>query len=157
MAIVAGKSSKRHEHQKGSDAVWIALSLAAMALFALFLLLIIPPGRAGVDSSVVLFYSVFAGGWLLDLAYLALLGGQFHISTAAVKWVVCAAAASFLGNLCLLMAMRRAPNPGYPIAIESSKALVVTLVSVWLFAAELSLLKGLAALCCVVGVALICL
>ena len=136
--------------------MWIALSLATMGLLAVFLLLIVPPGRAGVDPSVVLFY-VFAGASLLNFAYLMLGGIPLHVPETPLLWIVCASVASFFGNLCILAAMRLAPNPGYPIAIEGSKMLVVMLASVWLFNADLSLLKGMGALCCATGVALICL
>ena len=136
--------------------MWIMLSLATMGLFAILLLLIVPLSRAGVDPAVVLFYS-FAGGCLLDFAYLTLQGTPLRIPAAPLWWIVCAAVLSVFGNLCIWKAMSLAPNPGYPVAIEASKMLVVTLASVWLFAAELSLVKGLGALCCATGVALICL
>lgn len=136
--------------------MWILLSLTAMGLFSILMLLIVPLSRAGVDPAVVLFYS-FAGGCLLDLAYLAFQGTPLRIPGLVLPYVVCAAVLSVFGNLCVWKAISLAPNPGYPVAVEASKMLVVTLASVWLFAADLSLLNGLGAVCCAIGVALICL
>ena len=136
--------------------MWIMLSLATMGLFAALLLLIVPLSRAGVDPAVVLFYT-FAGGCLLDLPYLMLQGTLLRIAVAPLSWIACAAVLSVFGNLCIWKGMSLAPNPGYPVAIEASKMLVVILASVWLFAADISLVKGLGAFCCATGIALICL
>ena len=136
--------------------MWIGLSFAAMGLLATMLLLVVPPGRAGVQAPVVVFY-IFALGALFNLMYLKLQGVSIRLPGNAVAWIVAAALASFLGNACFFKAMQVAPNPGYPGAIEGCKMLVVTLLSVCLFAAHFSILKGVGALCCAIGVALICL
>ena len=65
--------------------MWIMLSLATMGLFAILLLLIVPLSRAGVDPAVVLFYS-FAGGCLLDFAYLTLQGTPLRIPAVPLWW-----------------------------------------------------------------------
>lgn len=136
--------------------MWIVFSFGAMGLLATMLLLFVPLGRMGVHPSVVLFY-LFTVGALLSFVYLKYFGTSLRLPGIAPVWIVFAAIASFLGNLCYLRAINLAPNPGYPTAIEGSKMLVVTLLSVWLFAAPFSCLKGLGALCCAVGVALMCL
>ena len=46
---------------------------------------------------------------------------------------------------------------GFVTAIEGAKMLVGTLASIFLFASQITLLKGLGVLCCAIGVALICL
>jgi hypothetical protein len=71
--------------------------------------------------------------------------------------IVLAAVASFFGNLCLLKAINEAPNAGYPTAIVSFQMVVVTLASVWLFAAQFSVIKGLGVLLAALGIGLICL
>jgi uncharacterized membrane protein len=135
--------------------MWIGLSFAAMGLLASMLLLVVPPGRAGVPAAVVVFY-IFAVAACLTFLYLKSQGISIRMPGSAVAWVGAAALASFLGNLCFFKAMQVAPNPGYPGAIEGSKMLLVTVLSVWLFSAHFSLLKGLGALCCAIGVALMC-
>jgi uncharacterized membrane protein len=136
--------------------MWIVLSFGAMGLLATMLLLIATVGRTGVQASVMLFY-IFAMGAVLDFAYLKFQGVSMRLPYAAAVWIACAALASFLGNFCYFKAMQAAPNPGYPAAIEGCKMLLVTVFSVWLFAAQFSYIKGLGAICCAVGVALICL
>ena len=59
--------------------MWIALSLGAMGLLATMLLLIVPPGRAGVQASVILFY-VFAAGALFNFVYLKYQGTSLRLS-----------------------------------------------------------------------------
>jgi len=136
--------------------MWIILSFGGMGLMAAMLLLFVPAGRAGVNPAVVLFYCTTIAS-ACSFIYLKLQRIPLRVSRTALLWMLCAAVAGFLGNLCYLMAIFIAPNPGYPGAIEGSKMLIVTLASVWLFASHFSLRKGLGALCCAIGVALICL
>lgn len=136
--------------------MWIALSLGGMGLLAAMLLLFVPAYHAGVDPAIILFY-VWSVGSLSIFAYIKLRGISICVPQKTVTWLIGVVVTGFLGNVCYLMAMSLAPNPGYPGAIEGSKMLVVTLASVWLFAAKFSWLKGLGALCCAIGVALICL
>ena len=136
--------------------MWIVLSLGGAALLATMLLLFVPAYHAGVDPALVLFY-VWAVGAPCIFVYIKLRRIPLRVPRTARTWLVGAIFTSFLGNLCYLTAMSRAPNPGYPGAIEGSKMLVVTLVSVWLFSSHFSWLKGLGALCCAIGLALICL
>jgi hypothetical protein len=134
--------------------MWIVYSLGAMGFLAAMTLMFVPPGRAGVQPSVVLFYLLLLA-CLLSFGYLKYQRMSLDVSWNALLWIGGAALASFFGNLCALNAINLAPNPGYASAIEASKAPVVVLFSVWLFASHFSLLKGLGALFCAVGVALI--
>ncbi len=70
-------------------------------------------------------------------------------------WIAGAALTSFLGNLCAVNAINLAPNPGYASAIEASKAALVVLLSVLLFASDFSFLKGLGVMCCTIGVVML--
>jgi hypothetical protein len=138
--------------------MWIMLSVATMGLMAAMLLLLSGVNRLGVDQPITLLCLFFLI-LVVNYAYLLVVGTPLRLPKTALPWVLmaCAALASFLGNLCCLKAMAVAPNPGYPIAIEGAKVVIVTLVSVWLFAAHFSILKGLGVLCCAIGVALMCL
>lgn len=134
--------------------MWIVYSLGAMGFLAAMTLMFVPPGRAGVQPSVVLFW-LFLCACAFTFGYLTFQRTSFGVSWNAMLWIVGAALASFLGNLCALKAINLAPNPGYASAIEASKAPVVVLFSVWLFASHFSLVKGLGALLCAAGVALL--
>ena len=136
--------------------MWIAYSLGAMVFLAAMTLMFVPLGRAGVSPSVVLFY-LFLFVCIFSLGHIKLRGMSLNVSWNAMLWIVGASLTSFLGNYCALKAIFLAPNPGYASAIEASKALVVVLLSVWFFAAHFSWLKGLGALCCSIGVALLAL
>jgi uncharacterized membrane protein len=134
--------------------MWVALSFGSMAFLATMMLMIVPPGRAGVQPSVVLFY-LFLMASVINFGYLKYQGTSLQISGNALLWVAGAALTSFLGNFLYFKAINIAPNPGYACAIEASKAPVVALLSILLFASHFSILKGLGVLCCAVGVALI--
>lgn len=138
--------------------MWIALSVATMALMSIMLLLLNGLNRLGVDQSITLL-CLLVTMLAVNGVYLATVGTPLRLPTTTLPWVliICAGIASFLGNLCALKAMNLAPNPGYPCAIEGSKVLIVTLMSVWLFAAHFSYVKGIGVLCCMLGVGLICL
>jgi hypothetical protein len=138
--------------------MWILFSLVAMVLMAVMTLLFKQLCRIGVDPSMTLLW-LFAVMIPLNLTYIKLAGIPLYVPKTAAPWVliVCAAAASFLGNLFGLKAIHVAPNPGYPTAIAGAQMVLVTLASVWLFAAQFSAMKGLGALFCAIGVALICL
>lgn len=136
--------------------MWIVLSFATMSLMATMLLLFVAIGRAGVVPSVALFY-ILALALLFNFVYLKAMGTPLAVPRNAIPLIVCAALASFLGNLSGMQAMNLAPNAGYAVAIESSKVVAVALLSIWLFAAQFSLLKGLGVVLCTVGTALICL
>jgi uncharacterized membrane protein len=134
--------------------MWIVLSMGSMLLLAAMMLLIVPPGRAGAPASVVLFYLLLMA-CLFNLAYLGYQGTSLRLPGSTLLWIVGAGLASFLGNFCYIAAINIAPNPGFACAIESAKAPVVMLMSIWLFTADFSTLKGLGVLCCGIGVALI--
>jgi hypothetical protein len=137
--------------------MWIAMSLAAMGLMAAMLLLLSGLNRLGLDQSITLL-CLFPLIFLFNIVYVLVAETPLRLPTTASAWLLLAGAAlaSFLGNLYCLKAMNLAPNPGYPVAIQGANVLIVTLVSLWLFASPFSYLKGLGVLCCVIGVALIC-
>ena len=138
--------------------MWIAWSLATMGLMTVMTLAFKQLGRLGVDPSIVLL-NLFVIMLVVNILYIRVMGTPLHLPRGSMPWalIVCAAAASFFGNLCSLKAINLAPNAGYPTAIAGMQMVVVTVASIWLFAAEFSLLKGLGVLCCALGVGLLCL
>jgi hypothetical protein len=134
--------------------MWVAYSLAATGFLAAMTLMFVPPGRAGVHPSVLLFY-LFLYACVFYFAYAKYQGISLHVSGTSMAWILGAAIVSFLGNLCVLFAINTAPNPGYASAIEASKAPIVVILSVFLFASHFSFTKGLGALLCAIGVALL--
>jgi uncharacterized membrane protein len=137
--------------------MWIEMSLAAMGLMAAMLLLLNGLNRYGLDQSMTLL-CLFPLIFVFNVVYILVAGTPLRLPTTASAWLllVGAALASFLGNLYCLKAMKLAPNPGYPVAIQGANVVIVTLVSLWLFASHFSYVKSLGVLCCVIGVALIC-
>jgi uncharacterized membrane protein len=137
--------------------VWIALSLAAMGLMAGMYMLLSGLNRLGLDQSITLL-CLFPLILLFNGLYLCLTGTPLRLPTSVPAWLLLAGAAlaSFLGNLYCLRAMKLAPNPGYPLAIQGCSVLIVTVVSLWLFASQLSIVKGVGVLLCTIGVVLIC-
>ena len=137
--------------------MWIAMSLAAMGCMAAMLLLLTGLNRLKLDQSITLL-CLFPLILLFNVLYILVTRTPLRLPTTASAWLllVGAALASFVGNLYCLKAMNLAPNPGYPVAIQGANVLIVTLASLWLFAAEFSYWKGVGVLLCVIGVTLIC-
>jgi drug/metabolite transporter (DMT)-like permease len=80
--------------------------------------------------------------------------------TLEMKWtaigvVAAAALLSYVGNLLYIKAVTLAPNPGYPVAIEGNKAVLVLVASCLFFGAEFTPGKLIGILLCLAGVFLI--
>ncbi|GEM_PF-2548854 len=131
--------------------MWIIYGVSAMLLLAGMLLLIKYAGIYWADSTGIMFVLCIG---LLTCSILHLLTTK---QALILKWQPIAAIAvasilSYIGNLMYIKAVSLAPNPGYPIAIEGNKAVIVLLFSCLLFGAEFSLEKLFGVILCFVGV-----
>ena len=134
--------------------MWQWYAMVAMACFAAMQLLFKHLTRTGMTSPAILVI-VFTLASVLYLLHVGILRTPLGLSGTKIALLTIAAVLSYLGNLCSLRAIAAAPNPGYATAIVSVHALVITLVATVLFGVELSPLKGLGVLLCVLGIALL--
>ncbi len=131
--------------------MWIIYGFSAMLLLAGMLLLIKYAGLYWADSTGIMF--ILCCG-LLTCSVIHLLSAKQAI---IFKWqpvtaIAAASILSYIGNLLYIKAVSLAPNPGYPIAIEGNKAVIVLLLSCLLFGAEFSIEKLIGVILCFAGV-----
>lgn len=62
---------------------------------------------------------------------------------------------SIVGTIAIIKGTEIAPNPGYVIAISSASVIIVTLLSLFIYGSELSLINLIGVVTVVVGIALL--
>ena len=134
--------------------MWISYALAATALLGTMLLCAKKASLMGLSAAVILFW-VFLGGAVCMGGHLAVTRASPRIGWLPLGLMGVTAACSYLGNLAYFKAMAAAPNPGYPVAIEGCKAVVVLLGSWLLFNSGMSATKVAGMVLCLVGVLLV--
>jgi drug/metabolite transporter (DMT)-like permease len=134
--------------------MWQWYAIVAMACFAAMQLLFKHLTRTGMTSPAILVV-VFSLASVLYLLHVGTLRTPLGLNSTNLVLLSLAAVLSYVGNLCSVRAMAEAPNPGYATAIVGVHALVITLVAAGVFGVELSPIKGLGVLLCVLGIALL--
>jgi uncharacterized membrane protein len=133
---------------------WFTYALVAMISFTLMFLAFIKIGKLGLPSETTfVYYCLFAG--LLALLYS--LSGKIPLSATKYLLIFLLLAGLFgaIGNIFLFKAMSSSPNPGYAIAVSGIHVLLVAIVSIFLFKAEFTLIKGLGTIFAVLGIILL--
>ena len=74
--------------------MWVAYSFGAMGFLAAMTLMFVPPGVAGVQPSIVLFYLFVIGG-LFNFSYLTFQRTSLHVPRSVMLWIVGAARGQF--------------------------------------------------------------
>ncbi len=134
---------------------WQATSLIAMLCFSVSLLLFRVIG-ARVSADVLLAH-LFVLGSIAYLVHVTLAGRSLAIPWSWWGLIVAAAAVCYVGNLCQVEALTRAPNPGQALAIINASVVVVALIAVPLFAAPLGGWRLLGIGLCLAGIIVTCL
>lgn len=134
--------------------MWFFHALIAMLCFGGMQLLFKQLSRSGLGSPVILVF-VFGIGTLFYLAHVAIARTPLMVGRNVLAILGAAALLSYTGNLYMVRALDRAPNPGYALAVVGLQALVVTLGAVLLFGSEFSWLKALGVVLSICGVALL--
>lgn len=134
--------------------MWYLSALIAMLCYACMQLLIKQLTAINVGSPVILMF-IFGFGCMFYIAHVAVARPAIPSTALVFALLVAASLLSYIGNLFSIRALSEAPNPGYASAIIGAQALVITLVAVFLFGSEITWLKTLGVLFCVLGVILI--
>jgi len=109
---------------------------------------------AGVRSETVLFWTMALSAGAI-LARSASAGLSLSIGWGSFALLCLAAAVCCVGNVAQLEAIASAPNPGYPLSVVSSSAVLTALLSGFLYGGSVSLSKALGMGLCLAGVALL--
>lgn len=134
--------------------MWILFSLLAAACFTGIFLMFKRLDLLGVPVTVSLTWLFFLAT-LLYFAHLSVTKQSIKVSVPILCILAISAVLSYLGNLFQFKALALAPNPGYAVALISTQALLVTVVSIFMFGSDFSLLKGFGVFFCVCGVMLL--
>ena len=125
-----------------------------MLCYACMQLLIKQLTAMNVSSPVILVF-IFGFGCLFYIGHIAVVRASMPASALVFALLIAASLLSYIGNLFSIHALREAPNPGYASAIVGAQALVITLAAFFLFGSEITWLKTLGVLFCILGVILI--
>ena len=134
--------------------MWQVYGFAAMVLLAAMLLVMKRITGSILSAGVILMY-MFLGGFLFSAGHLAITRQSVKVGPWVLAMIAGAALLSFLGNLFYIKSLSLTPNPGYPAAIESCKALLILVVACLLMGAEFSMMKCAGAALCTAGVVMI--
>lgn len=134
--------------------MWISHALAATALLGIMLLCAKKASLMGLSAVVILFW-VFVGAAVCMGGHLVATRESPKVGWLPLGLLSATAVCSYLGNMAYFKALAAAPNPGYPVAIEGCKAVVVLLGSWLLFNSGMSATKVAGIILCLVGVLLV--
>jgi drug/metabolite transporter (DMT)-like permease len=134
--------------------MWPWYAVVAMACFAAMQLLFRHLDRQGITTPAMLMF-IFAFGTLLYVLHVSVMRTAIPTTASAFGLLGLTAVLSYVGNLYSVRAVAAAPNPGYAVAIVGLQAAAVTLISILLFGATMSWIKGLGVVLCCIGIALL--
>jgi len=134
---------------------WLSQSLIAATALAGMLLLLRRLG-GGLPPLLILAW-LFALGALFSAGWVVISGGSLRIGTSSLGGIALAALCSVLGNAAYVRAIAAAPNPGFPVAIEGGKAVLVLLVAALIWGDPVGNVKFVGCALCIAGVILIAL
>jgi uncharacterized membrane protein len=136
---------------------WFVYSLITMFGFAVMTLLFKKLTTMGLSSKIINLYFwgfTFLGFLLLSV----IIKGELippRGKNLFLFLIIIAAIISVVANLALVEAIGIAPNPGYAKAVMACEVAIVAIASIFLFASEFTLAKGLGILLVILGVVLL--
>lgn len=134
--------------------MWALLALFAASCFTAVFIAFRLLEDAKVPSIATMLYIFFLGA-VISFIHLRATDTSAAISKKSFLIVLVAAVFSYFGNLAQIRSMGMAPNPGYSAAVASCQAIFLTILSIFIFGSDFSLLKGLGVALCVIGVSLV--
>lgn len=111
---------------------WFILSLLAAFAFSGMILLFRVATDKGVSPILGIFYIVLVAAILLG-GYIFAVEKNFMTSTNILIILIIAGIFSFIGNALIFKAVSSAPNPGYPVAVEALRIVLITVISILIF------------------------
>lgn len=133
---------------------WQLAAVISLACFSVSYLAFRGAGNAGAGPAAILLPVMLVGS-VLTAGQLVCTGGGQPLSGRAWLCILGAGLACWVGNLAQLAAVNRAPNPGAALAIVNASVAVVAVAAWPLFAAPLSVGKGLGVALCLAGILLV--
>lgn len=121
---------------------WLLYAFLAIIFFSIMILLFKKVTLMGISSAVLLlFVSIFLTAFFV-IHLMVTNTPTTNLNNKVLLIILIAAFFSYLGNFFYVKSIGLAPNPGYSVAINGLQAVVITILSIFLFQAEITILKG---------------
>jgi len=133
---------------------WYILALLSALCFSVNIIVIKYALNLGLSGIVIMFF-LYAGGAVCYLAHVLLQNQSLNLAPKILIMLLATGFLSYLGNYFQVTSILTAANPGYTAAIVATNGAIVTIASYYLFKSDLSTIKFLGVLSCVIGVALL--
>jgi uncharacterized membrane protein len=130
--------------------MWMLYSvLTALSFTGMFLLF----KRVSLEGTSTVAYLtwIFLFSSLFFFLHIGVTKESIRLSVTTILLILAAGVLSYVGNILQFKAIAAAPNPGYPLAIVSSQAVLMTIASIYFFGSDFSLMKGVGVVLCVTG------
>src|SRR6185369_14535190 len=134
--------------------MWFFSAVLALLAFAGMQLCFKHLAAGGVSTPILLLF-VFVITTILFVVHAAIGRETLTVDPKLMKFIIVAAALSYLGNLFMVRALAEAPNPGYAMGVISGQAVVVTIGAILLFGSEFSVMKGIGIVLTLAGATLL--
>ena len=134
--------------------VWLIYTLISVVFMAGMVLILKKLTLQGINAAVILFILFSVAAFVFG-GHLLVTRTKLDVSFWPLILIVIAAVFSYVANLLQVKSIALAPNPGYVFAIVSLNVVLVTVMSYFLFASEISVLKGVGIVLGVIAVILI--
>lgn len=135
---------------------WVTHSFISMLSFALMTLLFKKLAQTSMLPEVINFY-FFLFSTIAILIFNLLRKTKLELPTTSIYIFVLAALIAISANYFSILAIKTAPNPGYSKAIQGFDIIIITISSVFLFGAQISIVKVAGIVLSICGLILLCL
>jgi uncharacterized membrane protein len=133
---------------------WVIQALIATIGFTVVALVFKKLASDGASSGTInmyFFLMVFVGLVIYNIAA----GESFKADYKFFLLLLAAAVLAVFTNIYHIKSLHSAPNPGYTRAIVAFNAVLVAIISVFLFQSKLTLIKGLGIVLAIIGIILV--
>ncbi len=103
-------------------------------------------------SNIAINTLVFTGVAVAMLVYFFISKSDISLKKEHIKWVAIAIVSTFLFIILSLEAFKLAPNPGYVNAIQGFCAVIVTVLSIFIFGTTFSVVKFIGIIFVLIGI-----
>jgi drug/metabolite transporter (DMT)-like permease len=129
--------------------MWISFSLLAAFFFSIMFLVFKKIADLGAPL-LILGCSVCTGTCFF--VHLLVNRMPLKVPSTSLLWLALAGFLSYVGNYFQTRALNEGPNPGYTTAIVGCQSVILLFASYYLFGSQLSLMKVVGVVLCMVGV-----
>ncbi|MDP3990221.1 MAG: EamA family transporter [archaeon] len=129
---------------------WFTYALIGAVLFSGMVLLFKKITATVKPATLMLYVAIFLT--IFYLLHVTITKTPIKINGSAMLWIAAASLLSYIANLVYTKSIALAPNAGYSTTIVSLQLVVITVASVFLFGAEINLIKGFGILLAIISI-----